>query len=540
VKKAGTRTSAKAGAKAAPAKGAKPRAAKSGAPAHAKSAASPAKAGAKSSSRSWGGRFDAAPDRSTQAFTASIGFDQRLYKYDIRGSLAHATMLASKGLLTSAERGAIAKGLAEIEKEIDAGQFKFDVADEDIHMAVERRLIEKTGAAGAKLHTARSRNDQVATDVRLWVKDAIDRVSASIDNLQRALLEVCLAHPKAVLPGYTHMQRAQPVLLAHHLLAYYEMLQRDRDRLCDAHARVDILPLGAGAIAGTTLPIDRARTAKELGFGKVAENSIDAVAARDFVLEPMADLAILFTHVSRLANEIVLWATSEYGFVKLHDAYSTGSSMMPQKKNPDIAELVRGKSGRVFGNLVAVLTAVKGLPLAYNSDLQEDKEPLFDSFDTAVPSLDVLAALLRSLTFNEDAMRRAASDSFLLATDLAEILVARGVPFRQAHEVVGKIVRHCLDCGSELTSLDATALEKFSPALGAAADRKAGATVASLLTLDQAVARRTSYGGTAGSLVSKRVAVLAKRHGLAAPKSRAVAAASTKARGAVAPKRKKN
>jgi argininosuccinate lyase len=496
-----------------------------------KAGGKPAAGGAKkSSSRSWGGRFDAAPDRSTQAFTASIGFDQRLYRYDIRGSIAHATMLASKGLLTSAERNAIVKGLGEIEKEIDAGQFRFDVADEDIHMAVERRLIEKTGAAGAKLHTARSRNDQVATDVRLWVKDAIDRVSASIDNLQRALLEISLAHPKAVLPGYTHMQRAQPVLLAHHLLAYYEMLQRDRDRLCDAHARVDILPLGAGAIAGTTLPIDRARSARELGFSKVAENSIDAVAARDFVLEPMADIAILFTHVSRLAGEIVLWATSEYGFVKLHDAYSTGSSMMPQKKNPDIAELVRGKSGRVFGNLVAVLTAVKGLPLAYNSDLQEDKEPLFDSFDSAVPCLDVLAAMLRSLTFNEDAMRRAASDSFLLATDLAEILVERGVPFRQAHEVVGKVVRHCLDAGIELTSLDAAALEKFSPALGSTADRKAGATVASLLTLDQAVARRTSYGGTSGLLVSKRVAELARRHGV--PLQRPHGAAAGTARGA--------
>jgi argininosuccinate lyase len=468
-------------------------------------------------SRSWGGRFDAKPDASTQAFTASIGFDQRLSSYDIRGSLAHAAMLAAAGILTKAERGAIAKGLHEIESEIAAGRFRFDVADEDVHMAIERRLIEKTGAAGAKLHTARSRNDQVVTDVRLYVKDALARVDAAIDGLQSALVEVCAGHPTAVMPGYTHMQRAQPVLLAHHLLAYYEMLSRDRGRLADARERADELPLGAGALAGTTLPIDRARTAKELGFARVAENSMDAVAARDFVLEPLADIAILFTHLSRLAGEIVLWATSEYGFVRLSDAYSTGSSMMPQKKNPDIAELVRGKSGRVFGNLVSLLTTVKGLPLAYNSDLQEDKEPLFDSFDTATSCLAVLAAMIRSLEFDEPAMRRAASDSFLLATDVAEILVSRGVPFREAHEVVGKIVRHCLDANVELTSLDSAALERFSPALGAAADRKAGVTVASLLTLDQAVARRTSFGGTSGSLVTTRVRALAKKHGLAGP-----------------------
>ena len=472
------------------------------------------KATAKAANRSWGGRFDATPDSSTQAFTASIGFDQRLFPYDIRGSIAHATMLASVGILTAAECKTIVKGLREVEEEIRAGEFTFCVADEDVHMAIERRLIEKTGAAGAKLHTARSRNDQVVTDVRLYVKDALANVDAAIDDLQRALLEICLRHPSAVMPGYTHMQRAQPVLLAHHLLAYYEMLSRDRDRLRDAAVRVDILPLGAGALAGTTLPIDRHRTAKELGFAQVAENSLDAVAARDFVLEPMADVAILFTHISRLAGEIVLWATSEYGFVKLHDAYSTGSSMMPQKKNPDIAELVRGKSGRVFGNLMALLSTAKGLPLAYNSDLQEDKEPLFDSMDTAVPSLTVLAAMIRSLTFQEDVMRKAASDPFLLATDIAEILVMRGVPFRDAHEVVGKIVRHCLDHSADLTALTSAQLEKFSVALGAAADKKAGCTVASLLTLDQAVARRTSHGGTSGKLVTARVKTLAKKHGV--------------------------
>ncbi len=469
-----------------------------------------------SANRSWGGRFDATPDRRTQAFTASIGFDQRLYRYDIRGSIAHASMLAAVGILTAAEKKTISAGLREVEIEIDTGKFVFDVADEDIHMAIERRLIAKTGAAGAKLHTARSRNDQVVTDVRLYVKDALAAVDAAIDDLQCALLEVALRHEDAILPGYTHMQRAQPVLLAHHLLAYYEMLTRDRGRFVDALARVDILPLGAGALAGTTLPIDRAHVAQELGFARIAENSIDAVADRDFILEPLADIAILFAHVSRLAGEIVLWATAEYGFVHLHDAYSTGSSMMPQKKNPDIAELARGKSGRVVGNLVSLLVTTKGLPLAYNSDLQEDKEPLFDSVDTALSSLGVLAAMLRSLTFDEAAMRRAASDSFLLATDLAELLVARGVPFRQAHEVVGKIVRHCLEAGIELTSLDSTALAAFSPALGPLGDRKAGVTVASLLTAEQAVARRTSAGGTSPSLVKKRLRTLARKHGVKA------------------------
>ncbi|MBI5505810.1 MAG: argininosuccinate lyase [Deltaproteobacteria bacterium] len=466
--------------------------------------------------RSWGGRFDATPDRKTQAFTASIGFDQRLYRYDIRGSIAHASMLAAVGILTAAEKKTITAGLREIETEIAGGKFVFDIADEDIHMAIERRLIAKTGAAGAKLHTARSRNDQVVTDVRLYVKDALAWIDAAIGDLQCALLEVSLRHQDAILPGYTHMQRAQPVLLAHHLLAYYEMLARDRERLGDARGRVDILPLGAGALAGTTLPIDRARVAEELGFARVADNSIDAVADRDFILEPLADIAILFAHVSRLAGEIVLWATAEYGFVRLHDAYSTGSSMMPQKKNPDIAELARGKSGRVVGNLVSLLVTTKGLPLAYNSDLQEDKEPLFDSVDTAISSLTVLGAMVRSLTFDEAAMRRAASDSFLLATDLAEILVARGVPFRQAHEVVGKIVRHCLAAGVELTSLGSTSLGAFSPALGPDGDRKAGVAVASLLTVEQAVARRTSAGGTSASQVKKRLRTLARKHGVTA------------------------
>jgi len=472
---------------------------------------------ADATNRSWGGRFDAAPDTAMQGFTASIGFDRRLYRYDIRGSVAHANMLAAVGLLTKAEARKIEIGLRKIEADIDAGRFVFDVADEDIHMAIERQLTAAIGDAGAKLHTARSRNDQSVTDLRLYVKDALTQIDGAIDDLQRALLEVALANESAVLPGYTHMQRAQPVLLAHHLLAYYEMLSRDRQRFAAARDRADVLPLGAGAIAGTTLPIDREHVARELGFARVAENSMDAVADRDFVIEPLAAAATLFSHLSRLSAEIVLWATSEYGFVRLHDAFSTGSSMMPQKKNPDIAELVRGKTGRVYGNLVSVLTAVKGLPLTYNFDLQEDKEPLFDSVDTTLSCLTILAAMVRSLTFVEDTMRTAASDPMLLATDLAEILVARGMPFRQAHAVVGKIVRHCLDSGKALTELDSRELAAFSPLLGADADRRAGETVAQLLTLDRSVARRASLGGTSPALVKRRLRTLARRHGVRTP-----------------------
>ena len=464
----------------------------------------------------WGGRFSKDTAKAVERFNASIDFDRHLYKHDIRGSVAHCRMLSKQGIIPREEAEAIIAGLHEISHEIETGQFPFSIELEDIHMHVEARLRDKIGDIAGKLHTARSRNDQVALDVRMYTREATLRMVDVIVNLQRVLTALAGQYIYVVLPGYTHLQRAQPVLLAHHFLAYAEMLQRDAERFQDSYRRCDEMPLGAAALAGTPFDIDREAVARELGFSRVSRNSIDAVADRDFILEPLADIAILFAHVSRLAGEIVLWATSEYGFVRLDDAYSTGSSMMPQKKNPDIAELVRGKSGRVFGNLVSLLTTAKGLPLAYNSDLQEDKEPLFDSVDTAVSSLTILAAMLRSLTFDEDAMRRAASDSFLLATDIAEILVARGVPFRQAHEVVGRIVRHCLEQRIEITSLTSAELERFSPALGGAADRKARATVASLLTLDQSVTRRLSYGGTSGTLVTRRVTALAKKHGLAA------------------------
>ncbi len=448
-------------------------------------------------SRSWGGRFTAPTAAGAQAFTASIGFDIRLYPYDIRASIAHANMLAACKLITATDRDQIVQGLHAVERELASGAFRPSAADEDIHMAVERRLIEKVGAVGAKLHAARSRNDQVVTDVRLFLKEAIGTVYDGIDGLQGALLEVAERHAGAIMPGYTHLQRAQPILLGHHLLAYHDMLARDAERLEDCLRRTDVLPAGSGALAGTTLPIDRTMVAKELGFARVAENSMDAVSDRDFVAEFLAAIAILFAHLSRLASDITLWATSEFGFVELDDAYSTGSSMMPQKKNPDIAELVRGKSGRTLGNFVAVLTTIKGLPLAYNSDLQEDKEPLFDSADTAQASLPILAALIRSLRFREDRMRAAASDGFLLATDLAEYLVAAGTPFRQAHEITGRIVAHCLEHGISPADLGVDDLRGFSPAFGA--------DVRGLLDPDRSVSRRVSAGGTAGANVARRL-----------------------------------
>jgi len=453
--------------------------------------------------KSWGGRFKTAPARGAQAFTASIGFDVRLYRYDVRGSIAHAKMLAHCGIITAAERNKIVKGLQAVEREIETGKFKPGVADEDIHMAIERRLTEKIGTVGGKLHTARSRNDQVITDVRLFVKDGIAAIDDGIAELQSALVAITAAHPDAIMPGYTHLQRAQPVLLGHHLLAYHDMLARDRERFADCLRRSDVLPLGAGALAGTTLPIDREFTAKELGFSHVAENSMDAVADRDFIAELLADAAILFTHISRLAGEITMWATSEFGFVTLHDAYSTGSSMMPQKKNPDIAELVRGKSGRIYGNLVALLTTMKGLPLAYNSDLQEDKEPLFDTVDTTTSSLHALAAMVRSLRFNTERMTAAASDGFLLATDIAEYLVAAGVPFRDAHEVTGHIVLDCLERGVSPTDLTLSEFRKFSP--------RFGDDIVSRLTPAQAVARRRATGGTAGGNLRRRLKKLAAK-----------------------------
>ncbi len=445
----------------------------------------------------WGGRFEAETHGQVEAFTASIHFDQRLAPHDIAGSIAHARMLGKCGILSKAEVDAIVAGLEEILKEIERGEFRTDPALEDIHMHIERRLVEKIGDVGGKLHTARSRNDQVALDLRLYLREAIGKIRDQIRSLQEALVAEAEVHLGTVMPGYTHLQRAQPILLAHHLLAYFEMFQRDRDRFADCLARVNVLPLGAGALAGTTLPIDRAYVAKLLNFPKVAANSVDAVADRDFAVEFLAGCAVLAMHVSRLAEELVLWASAEFGFIELPDAFATGSSMMPQKKNPDVAELARGKAGRVYGSLLALLTVLKGLPLSYNRDLQEDKEPVFDAVDTIRQTLDVLPPMLKAIKFRPERMRAAAAEGFLNATDLAEYLVTKGVPFREAHETVGRIVRECLESGQRLEDVPLQRLRHFSRAFDA--------DVPKYISLEACIERRRSAGGTSSRLVGEAI-----------------------------------
>jgi argininosuccinate lyase len=388
----------------------------------------------------WGGRFSAGPDKLVQEFTKSVQYDWRLYREDIFCSLAHARMLWEIGVISKGEFAAIEKGLNQIFAEIEAGVFKWDPAHEDVHMNIEAALTART-PAGAKLHTGRSRNDQVATDMRLWVKRSIVTDLGLITDLQAALARLARKYQDVVIPGYTHLQRAQPVYFAHHLLAYVEMLERDFSRLSDAvWQRADVLPLGSGAIAGSTIPLKRERVAQLLGFNAVTQNSLDAVSDRDFILEYAAAGAILAVHLSRLAEDFVIWSTAEFGFVRIGDAFTTGSSLMPQKKNPDVAEIVRGKSGRVIGNLMALLALVKGLPMTYNRDLQEDKERLFDTVDTVQQSLAIFAAMLAEVKVNAANCERAVSDPLLLATDVADWLVNKGVPFRRAHEVVGKAV----------------------------------------------------------------------------------------------------
>jgi len=413
-------------------------------------------------SKLWGGRFDKETDPSVERFTESVSFDRRLFREDIRGSIAHAEMLARCGLLTQAELGRIKQGLAEIEAEIDSGTFEFTRAHEDVHMNIEAALIEKIGEPGRKLHTARSRNDQVACDTRLWVRGAIDETDALIATCQRALLERAEAFQDAVMPGFTHLQHAQPVLLAHVLLAYVAMLDRDRDRLRDCRRRVNVSPLGACALAGTTLPVDVESTAARLGFDGAFTNSIDAVSDRDFALEFVFDLSVLACHISRLAEEWLVWCSPEFGFVELDESFCTGSSIMPQKKNPDVLELIRGKTGRVYGDLVALLTMLKGLPLAYNRDLQEDKPALFDAAETAAGCLAALAEVVGRTAFNQEAMQEACEAGHLDATALAEYLVARGLAFRDAHRVVGAAVREAAARGAGLADLSLEELRAFS------------------------------------------------------------------------------
>jgi len=458
---------------------------------------------ASKSTKPWGGRFTEATNRLVEEYTASIPYDWRLYPYDIAGSIAHATMLAKTRIITQAESKKIIAGLRNILDEIAAGRFEFSLELEDIHMNIEARLTRKIGSVGGKLHTARSRNDQVALDLRMYLRDEVLEIDGLLQALQRTLVDLADLHRDVVMPGYTHLQRAQPVLLGHHLLAYYDMFDRDRGRLADCFRRMNVLPLGAGALAGTVLPIDRKFTAKLLGFDRPCENSIDGVSDRDFAIEFAAACGVIMMHLSRFAEELVLWSSAEFGFVSLSDAFTTGSSLMPQKKNPDVAELARGKTGRVYGNLLALLTLMKGLPLAYNRDMQEDKEPLFDSADTVRTSLAVFTGMLGTMTVRRDRMRAAAGDGFITATDLADYLVRKGVPFRQAHDAVGRAVRRALELKCGLPDMPLDELRKIAPQI-----RR---DVYTALTVDASVGRRTSFGGTSPSDVERRLRTLKRQ-----------------------------
>jgi argininosuccinate lyase len=458
---------------------------------------------AKATAKLWGGRFTEATNELVEEFTSSIAYDWRLYPYDIAGSIAHVMMLAKTGIVTKKEASRIVRGLEEILGEIANGTFSFTTELEDIHMNIESRLIEKIGLVGGKLHTARSRNDQVALDIRMYLRDEISAIHDLLKSLQKVIVETADRNQDAILPGYTHMQRAQPVLFGHHLLAYYEMFERDRERLEDCFRRTNVLPLGAGALAGTVLPIDRSYVAKQLGFGSLCENSMDAVSDRDFAIEFISACAQIMMHLSRLSEEIVIWTSSEFGFITISDAFTTGSSIMPQKKNPDVAELVRGKTGRVYGNLTAILTLMKGLPLTYNRDMQEDKEPLFDTADTVSLSLSVLIEMLKGVTVHKEKMRRAAEDGFITATDLADYLVKKGIPFRQAHETVGRAVLQATNLGCGLADIPLAEYKKLSPQIGD--------DVYTAISVESSVRRRTSLGGTAPKSLNKRLAVLKKQ-----------------------------
>jgi argininosuccinate lyase len=447
----------------------------------------------------WAGRFRQSADPTAERFTASLAFDQRLWPYDITGSVAWAKALGRAGLLTASERDTIVRGLEAVREELAGGTFPFRPDLEDIHMNVEGRLLDLVGEVGGKLHTGRSRNDQIALDERLYLKDSVARVGEGLRRVQEVFVARAAETVEAPLPGYTHLQRAQPVVLAHHLLAYVFMLQRDRERFRDCGRRADVLPLGAGALAGTAFPINREALAKDLGFAAVSPNSLDAVSDRDYILEFLAAGALTGMHLSRLAGDLTLWATAEFGFVEFSDAFATGSSIMPQKKNPDVAELIRGKSGRLYGNLVAVLTTMKGLPLAYNADMQEDKEPFFDSVDTLEAILGVLPPLLASLTFHTDRMRRAAGEHYSTATDLADYLVKKGLPFRQAHEVVGRVVRGALDEGKTLEDLTLAELRRFSPLIDD--------DVKDAITVEASLRARAVTGGTAPAAVRAALAL---------------------------------
>ncbi len=445
----------------------------------------------------WAGRFNEPTDAFVEAFTASVEFDQRLYQYDIQGSIAHAKMLAKQGIINNLEKDTILAGLLEIQQQIEQQQFNWSVALEDVHMNIESALTEKIGDAGKKLHTGRSRNDQVATDIRLYLRDEITLIQNEVRRLQQALLAIAEQEVDTILPGFTHLQTAQPITFGHHMMAWFEMLDRDFSRLADCQTRLNIMPLGAAALAGTTYPIDRTYTCELLGFSQPAENSLDAVSDRDFAIEFSADAAILMMHLSRFSEELIIWSSAQFGFIHLSDSFCTGSSIMPQKKNPDVPELIRGKSGRIFGHLFSLLTLMKSQPLAYNKDNQEDKEPLFDTIDNVKGCLKIFADMIPAITCRKENMRQAAKQGYATATDLADYLVRKGLPFRDAHEVVGKAVAFCVEKKCDLADLSLSQLQIFNASIDA--------NVFAVLTLEGSVAARDHLGGTAPNQVKQAI-----------------------------------
>jgi len=453
----------------------------------------------------WAGRFAEKTAKAVEHFTESISFDRRLWRYDIEGSIAHAKMLGKQKIIPQKDSSAIITGLKNIAKEIESGKFGFAPELEDIHMNIEAVLIKNIGDAGKKLHTARSRNDQVALDLRLYLRAETKEIISLIKDLQKTILNTAEKNTGLIMPGYTHLQKAQPILLSHHLLAYIEMLLRDRERFEGSLKRINVLPLGSCALAGTSLPVDRVYVAKLLGFKAVAENSIDAVSDRDFAIEFLTNAAMLMIHLSRLAEELILWSTEEFSFIELPDAFTTGSSIMPQKKNPDVAELIRGKSGRVFGNMIALMTIMKGLPLAYNRDLQEDKTPVFDAVDNVKSCLTVLAQMMPQIKFMREKMRESAGKAYSTATDVAEYLVRKGIPFRQAHEITGKIVRYCIKNKKELGEVSLAEFRNFSNVISK--------DIYPRLSAESSVNAKISRGGTSPSEVKKQINKLQQRLG---------------------------
>ena len=447
--------------------------------------------------QSWSGRFSEPVAELVKKYTASVGFDYRLAAFDIQGSIAHAQMLGAQGIISQSDVTAIEQGLAEILAEIQAGQFEWLLDLEDVHLNIEKRLTDKIGDAGKRLHTGRSRNDQVATDVRLWLRATVDDVLAGIQQLQHSIVDLAEQHAETIMPGFTHLQVAQPVTFGHHLMAYFEMLKRDAERFADSRKRINRLPLGAAALAGTSYPINRELVAQKLGFDGVCENSLDAVSDRDFAIEFSAAASVLMMHLSRFSEELILWSSPRFAFVDIADRFCTGSSIMPQKKNPDVPELVRGKSGRVYGHLMGLLTLMKGQPLAYNKDNQEDKEPLFDTADTLLVTLEIYADMLRGITVNAANMRQAALEGFATATDLADYLVKKGMPFRDAHEAVALAVKHAVKKGCDLADLPLEELQQFSHLIEQ--------DIFGVLTLEGSLASRNHIGGTAPMQVKQAI-----------------------------------